>query len=355
MIKNEVVYINVGIMDDEPKARQRAIRIIDNWSLDIQKPGEENSKTKPLLWNWLMRKVLKEKQAIDKNAKLSEPDVINVKARILITAQTSEEFESKIDERTKFRDLDVIVSDVVTPEDKNDGLNFAKRWNNKSEAPIFIMVSAHDFAVKAVIEIDVADYILKPLRTDTLSVGLCKALTKKAAKDHIDTEWDDNVHVKPVVNVTSAGLGYHSLPIDNVVMFKSETKCTMAITYTKEYFSEFSLRKISEMYKGYFVKVRRNYLISLEHIVGFTNEAKRERTNKDVKGRVWFIKVKMKDDFEYIEIARREWSKIYKYCDINPNIACNLPIVNFDEEMKSRLKQGLLDEVNEDEDEEEID
>lgn len=61
MINSESVYINVGIMDDEPKARQRATRIIENWSLDLQKPGHDNSQTTPLLWEWLKLKILKEK------------------------------------------------------------------------------------------------------------------------------------------------------------------------------------------------------------------------------------------------------------------------------------------------------
>lgn len=352
MSKSEVIYINVGVMDDEAKARQRAVRIIENWSLDLQRPGENDAQTGPLLWEWLKLKILKEKRASDKSAAMPDPDIIHVKARILITAQTPAEFESKIDERTRFKDIDVIVSDVVIPDHEYNGLEFAKRWNNKQDAPVFVMVSAHDLAIKA-FNIDVADYILKPLRTDTLSIGLCRALTKKASKDSMNKEWISEFKnfiekgKEMVVNVTSSGGKYHSLLVDDVVMFKSEEKYTMAITKTKEYFCEFSLKKICEMYKSDFIKVRRNYLLSVNHIIGFTNKSKKEETNKEVKGRIWFVKIESNNNVEYIEIARREWGKIYKMCDINPTIDCKKDLINFDDEMRMRVKYFLANDVSE--------
>lgn len=346
MSKTEVVYINVGVMDDEPKAKQRAVRFIENWSFDLQKPGSPGAQTVPLLWEWLILKRYKEDKIANKSATAINPDVINVKARIIITADTPTEFESKIDERTRFRDIDVIVSDVVIPDDQYNGLEFAKRWNNKRDAPVFIMVSAHDLAIQA-FNINVADYILKPLRTNTLSLGLCRAITQKASNDSINSEWQDELKnfIKKgkelVINVTSAGNKYHSILIDDIIMFKSETKCTMVVTKNKEYFYEHSLKKISEMYKTDFVKIRRNYLISINHIVGFTNKSKREELNKDVKGRIWYVKTDLSGEDEYIEIARREWSKIYRLFEINPNIHCKIDFYAVSDELKKDVKNKL--------------
>ena len=208
------------------------------------------------------------------------------------------------------------------------------------------MVSAHDLAIKA-FDIDVADYILKPLRTNTLSLGLCKALTKKASKDSMNKHFQHdllNLYEKGkdfVITVTSSGGKYNSLLIDDIIMFKSETKCTIVVTSSKEYFSEYSLKKINSMYKLSFLKIRRNFLVSVNHIVGFTNVSKREEMNKDVKGRTWFVRVKRNEGFEDIEIARREWGNIYRLCDISPNIDCKKDIVLMDDKMRSLVKYNL--------------
>lgn len=344
MLNSEVVYINVGIMDDEPKARQRAIRIIENWSLDLQNPNNQKSQATPLLWEWLKLKSLKEKRINDPNAKPTSPDIINVKARILLTAQTPNEFESKIDERTKFRDFDVIISDIVIPDEEYDGLAFAERWNNKQDAPVFVMVSAHDLAIKA-FNVDVADYILKPLKTNTLSLGLCKAITKKASKDSMNHNFIDDLlkvnHGNSMINVSSPGGKYHSLFLEDIVMFKSESKCTIVSTTTKDYFSESSLKKILGIYGSNFLRVRRNFLVSVDHIIGFTSVSKKSEQNKEIKGRQWFVKVKTKDGEEDIEISRRNWSDVYRLCEINPNIDCKKDIILIDHERAQRIKINI--------------
>lgn len=346
MLNSEVVYINVGIMDDEPKARQRAVRIIENWSLDLQNPELQKSQATPLLWKWLRLKSLNERKISDKNAKPTNPDVINIKARILLTAQTPSEFESKIDERTKFRDFDVIISDIMIPDEEYDGLEFAKRWNNQQDAPVFVMVSAHDLAIKA-FNVDVADYILKPLKTNTLSLGLCKAITKKASKDSMNKDFREDlkkVNEKSedlMITASSPGGKYHSLFLEDILMFKADSKCTIVSTNTKDYFYEHSLKKIAQIYKNDFIRIRRNFLVSIDHIIGFTNTAKREDKNKDVKGRQWFVRINTKNGIEDIEISRRCWSEIYRICEINPNIDCKKDIIEITPERAQKIKFNI--------------
>lgn len=346
MLNSEVVYINVGIMDDEPKARQRAIRIIENWSLDLQNPELQKSQATPLLWEWLRLKNLKERRISDKSAKATNPDIINIKARILLTAQTPSEFESKIDERTRFRDFDVIVSDIMIPDEDYDGLEFAKRWNNQQDAPVFVMVSAHDMAIKA-FNVDVADYILKPLKTNTLSLGLCKAITKKASKDSMNKDFREDLKIVNeksgdlMITVSSPGGKYHSLFLEDILMFKAEAKCTIVSTNTKDYFYEYSLKKIAEMYKEDFLRIRRNFLVSIDHIIGFTNTSKRDDQNKDIKGRQWFVRINTKNGIEDIDISRRCWSDIYRICEINPNIDCKKEIIKIDKERAQKIKFNI--------------
>lgn len=347
---NMVCYINVAIMDDEHLARTRIRRFTEGWSWDIPKPSINNSTTKPLLWNWLLLKIHQELLLKDKNAPMPDPNSITVKSRILITAETPAEFDRLIDERTHSHNLDVVLSDIVVPGQEN-GLMFAKRWQNKKDAPVFIMISAFSEHAVEACTLDVADYVVKPVRSERLGEALCRACTKKATRDSIETEWGQEItsimkqqkDSRSFLTVNVSGKLTNIL-VEDVLMFKAEQKYTMIITKNKEYISEISLRKLEELYHDKFIKVHRSYLVSLDYIEGLYSEQRKSLAGVFVKGRVWYIKLEgLDNNKERIEVSRRAWSYISKILGINPLSEYKKDFVEFTPEQLKKAKERLLD------------
>lgn len=339
-------WINLAIMDDENIARERLRRIAEGWSWDIPKPGIDNSPTKPLLWTWLLLKAHKEMLLSNPQSKMPDPDSITVKARILVSASTPKDFDQKVEERTQLRNIDVVLSDIVVPGGE-DGLMFAKRWQEAQESPVFIMVSAFpDKAVEA-FSLEVADYVVKPVRGEVLGAALCRALSKKAAKESAGSDFGKSL-LEIVENKKRKEdeLGYltviysgklTNIQIDDIAMFKADMKYTMAKTKTKGYILETSLKRLQEMYGDKFLKVHRGCLVSLYYIEGLYNEPRRSISGKITKGRVWYIKLKGFDkDQEKVEISRRLWGEVALRLGINPVIEYKKDFVPFTKGMQER-------------------
>lgn len=343
-----ISWINLAIMDDEPMARERLRRIVEGWSWDIPKPGLENSTTKPLLWTWLLLKAHKEMLLSNPQSKMPDPELITVKARILVSAATPKEFDKKVDERTKSRNIDIVLSDIVVPGEE-DGLMFAKRWQEDPESPVFIMVSAFpDKAIDA-FSLEVADYVLKPVKRDRLAIALCKALSKKASKESAVAEWGKSIleivetkkrKEEEAAFLTVSYLGkLTNIQVDDIVMFKADMKYTMVTTTTKnkKYLVETSLKKLQEMYGDKFLKVHRGCIVSLLYIEGLYNEPRKSITGAITKGRVWYIKLKGYDkEQERVEISRRLWGEVALKLGINPVIEYKKEFVPFTKNMKER-------------------
>lgn len=345
---NMVCYINVAIMDDEHLARTRIRRFTEGWSWDIPKPSANNSTTKPLLWNWILSKIHQELLLKDKNAVMPDPNSVTVKSRILITAETPSEFDKLINERTQSHNLDIILSDIVVPGEEN-GLGFAKRWQNKKDAPVFIMISAFSEHAVDAFELDVAGYVVKPVRSEVLGEALCRACTKKATRDTVESEWGQDLSniikqqkdSRAFLTVNVSGKLTNIL-VEDVLMFKADMKYTMIITKNKQYISEISLKKLEELYYDKFIKVHRSYLVSLDYIDGLYSEQRKSLAGLFVKGRVWYIKLDGIED-EKIEVSRRAWSNISKILGINPLAEYKKDFVNFSPEQLKKAKERLLE------------
>jgi len=330
-------WINVAILEDEPAARQRLRRLVENWSWDVPKPNLGDSSTIPLLWPWLEIKASKDLVFDNKN-NINPLDIqtFNVKARIVACAESPEEFDYLITKREQQNNIDIILADVKMPG-KEDGIQFAARWQKSKEAPVIVIVSAYeDSAVKA-FDIEVADYIMKPVRGERLAQALHRALAKKANQDSKNSTW-----AQPIVDVVSKGIGEEAILtvssrnklinilVDDIIYFKSEDKYTTIRTKNKEYLSETPIKKFEELYYDKFFRVKRNCLASWKHIDGITHENRKTSGGEIRKGQNWFLQ--MKNIPERIDISRRMWSEISEKLNINPFIAYRKTFIKIEEE-----------------------
>lgn len=345
-------WINVAILEDEPVSRQRLRRLVENWIWEVPKPSEdmqEENNIIPLLWPWLEIKSKRDDYFVDND----NVSMFTVKARIVACAESPEEFDQIITKREQHNNIDIILADVKMPG-KEDGIQFSSRWQKSKEAPVVIIVSAfEDSAVKA-FDIDVADYIMKPVRGERLAKALHRALARKANLDSKNSEW-----AKPIVDVVSKldmvskniedeilTVSFRkkliNILVDDIIYFKAELKYTTIRTKNKEYLSEIPIKKFEDLYYDKFFKVKRNCLVSWKHIEGITHENRKTSSGEVRKGRVWFIK--MKGIEERIDISRRLWSIISRKLGINPFVAYRKNFIKINAEDINKAQEAAVED-----------
>lgn len=342
-MSGKICWINVAILEDEPTSRQRLRRLVESWIWEVPKPSDESNNDEnniiPLLWPWL--EIKSRRDSLQSDKELMDVNNFIIKARIVACAESPEEFDYLITKREQEDKIDIILADVRMPG-KEDGIQFASRWQNSKEAPVIIIVSAfEDSAVKA-FDIDVADYIMKPVRGERLAKALHKALSQKANKDSKNSKW-----ARPIINAASVKqadilvVNFNkkliNILVDDIIFFKAEQKYTTIRTKNREYVSEISIKKFEEMYNDKFFKVKRNCLVAWKYIDGITHESRKTSTGEIRKGRVWFLK--MKDIEEPIDISRRLWSVISEKLDINPFVAYRKDFIKINTEDIKKAKE----------------
>lgn len=339
----------MGILEDEHYAKERLRRFIENWNWDIYKPTEETKESStPLLWPWVLEKI--QKNPLNNGIKTDDINSVTVKARIVIAAESPKEFDNLVTQRDQEKTLDIIFTDVVMPGEEN-GLQFASRWQKSKEKPVIIVVSAYEDNAVEAFNIEVADYIVKPVRAERLAQALHRALTKKATQDVGDADWAkpimDAIHKsnEDILTVSSRNKLINIL-LKDIIYLRSEFKYTTIRTKNKEYLSETSIKKFEEIYPEKFVKIYRGLLVSWDYIEGVTHESRKTSGGDIRKGKKWFLKLKNLD--EPLEVSRRLWGSISEILNINPFIAYKKDFIEIDkksiEEAKKRVKNYKLED-----------
>lgn len=349
-MNNKICWINVGILEDEHFAKERLRRFVENWNWEIYKPNEENKDSStPLLWPWVLERLYN--GSLVKDIRNEDINSVIVKARIVISAESPAEFDQLITQRSQEKTLDVILTDVVMPGSEN-GLQFAARWQKSKEKPVIIVISAYEDNAVEAFNMEVADYIVKPVRADRLAQALHRALTKKATQEIRDSEW-----AKPIMDVinrngediltVSSRNKLINILVKDIIYLKSELKYTTIKTKNKEYLSETSIKKFEDIYPTKFVKVYRGLLISWDYIEGVTHESRKTSTGEIRKGKKWFLKLKHID--EPVEVSRRLWGGISEVLNINPFVAYKKDFISITKKNIEDAKERILNYKGNDE------
>ena len=88
---------------------------------------------------------------------------------------------------------DLVLLDITMPE--MDGLTFAGALAGREAPPVVIFVTAHEnFAVEA-FDLEVVDYVLKPVASDRLERAVGRALARRATSERDSGDWLDEFWV----------------------------------------------------------------------------------------------------------------------------------------------------------------
>jgi len=181
-------------------------------------------------------------------------------------------------DKTKELIPDVVLMDVRMPG--MNGLEAARHLSALSEPPAVIFTTAYnDFALEA-FEAHAVGYLLKPIRAEKLATAIKNATRRNRAQIHGYSA--QRTHL-----CTSVGNRVSLIPVDEVMFFRAEHKYVTVMHKHGQSLIEETLKSLKEEFNERFIRVHRNALISVAHISGMekTTDGKRRLTlhGTDVK------------------------------------------------------------------------
>ena len=162
--------------------------------------------------------------------------------------------------------IDLIFLDIEMPE--LSGLDFIKTLKNP---PSIILVTAHrNFAPEA-FELDVLDYLLKPVSFERFMKSVNKFLDRVSisipSSIHLNTETKDYIYLK-------ADRKDHKINLNEILYIESlddyvKVFLQSKILITRENISTLEQRLPQEK----FVRIHRSFLVSLKHLTAISGES----------------------------------------------------------------------------------
>ncbi|KFB65907.1 response regulator transcription factor [Candidatus Accumulibacter vicinus] len=190
--------------------------------------------------------------------------------------------------------VDVALIDIQMP--RMDGIVLAGRLSELARPPAVIFVTAFEtYAVQA-FELNVVDYLLKPVRAQRLLAALQKvrphplrmpvplALLQQTARTHLSCHERGRLLL---------------IPVAEVIYLKADLKYVTARTRDREYLLDESLTHLEQEFGEQFIRLHRSVLVARETIIGF------EKSHSDDAETQW--QAMLRDIPERLPISRRQW------------------------------------------------
>lgn len=165
--------------------------------------------------------------------------------------------------------VDLLISDILMP-----GLNGLQLVQSLSSPPLVIFITAHEnFAVNS-FELDIVDYLLKPVSFERFLKAINKVrlkITQRKPENHYnDDRIDDGVIIKKkenLIKVQFSDILYFKADHDFVQIFVSpDTKYTIRSTI-----NEIQQKIPSRL----FIRIHNSYIVAIRAIKSLTNETVR--------------------------------------------------------------------------------
>ena len=150
--------------------------------------------------------------------------------------------------------VDVVLVDIHMPG--ADGLTLARALQALPAPPAVVFVTAYpEHAVQA-FDLEVADYLTKPVRLARLQASLQKIERLRQYKRRLGLDLVEEVMVIHERGRTER------VPVPEVLYLKAELKYITVRTASRTYLLEASLNELEEKYKPRFLRIHRNALIA---------------------------------------------------------------------------------------------
>lgn len=189
---------------------------------------------------------------------------------------------------------DVVLLDIRMPG--LDGLEVAKRLTHLEHPPAIIFTTAFDSHAIAAFESQATDYLLKPIRKERLQQALTKA-TRTTRLQLANLPQHGAGTARTHLSATQGGK-LRLIPLRDILYFQAGHKY-VSVHYTDgEVLIEESLKSLEEEFADRFVRIHRNALVAMEHIVGL---------DRDDSGQHFVV---LRDNPTRLEISRRHLAEL---------------------------------------------
>jgi len=209
----DVTRLNAVIVDDEPPARERLRRLLDELD-EVAVVGEAANGH----------------EALDLCARL---------------------------------DPDLVLLDVRMPG--MDGIEAARHLTSFSDPPAVIFTTAHDEYALEAFETQAVGYLLKPVRKEKLARAIRHAarvagqqLARLAEQTQLGRRWSQIC--------TRLGEQLRLIPIEDVLYFSADQKYVTVRHTSGTHLIDESLRALAHEFAPDFVRIHRNSLVALRHV-----------------------------------------------------------------------------------------
>jgi len=167
--------------------------------------------------------------------------------------------QAAVDWLRQFR-ADLVLLDIQMPG--LDGMAAAGQITALPQAPVVVFCTAYDDHALAAFDVNAADYLLKPIRKEDLSRALNRATSRleraqaeashtPAARTHISAR-------------TSHGIVL--TPVDDVIYFNADQKYVSMVHEQGETLIDDSLKQLEEEFPERFLRIHRSTLVAVPRI-----------------------------------------------------------------------------------------
>ncbi len=220
----------------------------------------------------------------------------------LLSAEAGDAMEAM--SRLREGSTDVVLLDIHMPG--ADGLQLARELRAMRPELAIIFVTAHaEHAVDA-FDLDVTDYLTKPVRAERLQKALQKALLKKERTAQISQGQSTDLAQKFII-IQDRGRT-ERVPLAEVLYFKAELKYVTVRTAQRSYILDGSLAELEERHSADFLRIHRSTLVargemrSLERFHGSSEDEDGENPEG------WAVRLKSCD--EPLQVSRRQLASV---------------------------------------------
>jgi two-component system response regulator AlgR len=207
---------------------------------------------------------------------------------------------------------DLVLLDIHMPG--ADGVQLARELRSIRPELGIIFVTAHAEHAVSAFDLDVVDYLTKPVRLERLEKALSKALHKK----ELLTPASKGLHsdlIHDAVLIQDRGRT-ERVPVRDVLYFKAELKYVTVRTVQKSYILDGVLNDLEGRYGAQFLRIHRNALVAKHAMRALERHVERaaERDPDDasaegaaeVEG--WAVRLRGVD--EALLVSRRQLSAV---------------------------------------------
>lgn len=190
--------------------------------------------------------------------------------------------------------FDVVLLDIRMPG--ADGVSLARAMAALPLPPAVVFVTAHaEHAVQA-FELEVTDYLTKPVRLERLQQALHKVLRQMQAAPA-----DKAGASGPILLIQDRGRT-ERVPLAEVLYLKAELKYITVRTASRSYILDGSLSDLEERHAGQFMRIHRNALIARHAVRAL------EKHFDPEEGEGWAVRLYGID--ELLAVSRRQLSAV---------------------------------------------